>query len=154
MTATLTPPPPQAAVELPEESTGNDWFDLVRRIKKSNPLLGAILEQTILMERTAQHIKIGLHPSVAFLSEKLKQEENLTRLKQFMETFWNENLEVQVTVSQDEGGSTARAHQVNANETAASKLEAAVKDHPAVKSVQNIFKTQIKSIQKIQKEKA
>jgi len=130
-----------------DETSSNPWFQFVSRVKKSNGFLGAMLENTHLIEKGQDKLVIGMPKSMSFLFDKLKDPENVRRIEQFLETFWKAKLSVEIRLA--DAKAEAPTPKAMAEKSAAEKktsLEQSVGQNALVKSAQNVFKAQIKSI--------
>jgi DNA polymerase-3 subunit gamma/tau len=153
---------PAVAAPTDEEASGphsNDpWFQFVRQIKKSNALLGAMLENTHILSNEGTHLVLGVPKKVGFLTDKLKDPENIKRIQTFLETFWNKRYTVEIKVDTPAKGTstsaqtqateqlTPRAAITQQQQVNEKSLEQAIETNPLVRSAQDVFKGQIKSI--------
>ena len=138
------------------------WFRFVDRVKKSNSLLGAMLENTHLISSDNQGVssgqtgslKIGVPKKMSFLFDKVNDPENLRRIETFIETFWNKKYSVSVVLADAQAGAPVTPKAVSEQAKVAQKqmVADAVEQDPLVKTAQNVFKTQIKSIKELSKE--
>lgn len=152
--ATAQPPVPKAAAHMSEDESAVDpnrakdpWYQFVESVKKSNSLLGAMLENTHLIETAGNVLTLGIPKKMSFLFDKVKDPENLKRIEAFLETFWNKSYTVDVKladakVEKQTPKAAADEHQAAQKRS----VEQAVEQDPLVKTAQNVFKTQIKSI--------
>ncbi len=160
-TAAKTAPPAQPAAASadtgqsePAEETPVDpvrakdpWYQFVERVKKSNSLLGAMLENTHLISNEGSKLTLGVPKKMSFLFDKLREPDNLKRIENFLETLWNKKYSVEVKLVDEK--TSKPTPKALAEETARAQqrsIERAIEENPLVKSAQNIFKTQIKSI--------
>lgn len=158
--ASSTPKPATSSASDDVESTpvdparANDpWFRFVDRVKKANSLLGAMLENTHLIETQDQKLFIGVPKKMSFMIDKVKDPENVKRIETFIETFWNKKYSVEVLLA-DEKVEKATPKTMADQQKQAQKrsVEHAVEQNPLVQTAQNVFKTQIKSIKDVKKE--
>ena len=123
------------------------WLHFVYMVRKSNGLLGAMLENTHIIERTDEKLVVGVPKKVAFVIDKLKDADNVRRIEQFVETIWEKRLKVEVKPGEATGDSmTPRATQERAKVEKTQSIEAAVEQDPLVRTAKNVFKTQVKAI--------
>jgi DNA polymerase-3 subunit gamma/tau len=145
--ATTTKP---AAQDEDANAGGDSWFGFVGQVKKANGLLGAMLENTHLISDAGEDLVIGVPKKMSFLFDKLKDPENVRRIEQFVESFWNKTFKVDVKLadakSEASAAPTPKAVADNKEELKRKSVETAVEGHPLVHAAQNVFKTQIKSI--------
>ncbi len=146
-TTTTTAPPPSA----PSSGGGTDrWFGFVGSVKNANGFLGAMLENTHLMSTDGDTLVIGVPKKMSFLFDKLKDSENVRRIEQFLETFWSQRFTVEVKLADAKteaaAAPTPKAVSEKKEQEKTKSVESEVESNPLVRSAQNVFKTQIKSI--------
>ena len=125
------------------------WFRFVEGVKKSNSLLGAMLENTHLIENEGTSLKIGVPKKMSFLFDKVRETENVKRIETFLETFWGKQYNVQVFLADEKvekATATPKAVHEQANIASKKSVEQTVEQNSLVQAAQNVFKTQIKSI--------
>ena len=161
--ANPTPPEPIAAT-LPKEEyeaiaeenktlRDDPWFQFVTRVKKSNAMLGAMLENTFLMTQTDSELVLGIPKKVSFLFDKVADKENLKKVETFLETFWNKKYTVTAKLADEKSVKAAEAETPTpkaviekAQKAKQKTVESQVETNALVRSVQDVFKGQIKSI--------
>lgn len=162
--AEANPTPEPTSVPLPKEeyeavaeenkALRNDpWFQFVTRVKKSNAMLGAMLENTFLMTQTEKELVLGVPKKVSFLFDKVSDKENLKKVETFLETFWNKKYSVTAKLADEKTAKAAEAEAptpkavIEKVQKAKQKtVESQVETNSLVRSVQDVFKGQIKSI--------
>jgi DNA polymerase-3 subunit gamma/tau len=128
------------------------WQLFVYRVRKSNGLLGAMLENTHVIEQTQANIILGVPKKVGFVLDKLRDSENLKRIEQFIETFWQKQLKVEVRLLDGQSEAlTPKAKEEQARSARKQSIEAAVEQNPLVRTAKNVFKTQVKAIRDLDK---
>ncbi|MDX9731408.1 MAG: DNA polymerase III subunit gamma/tau [Bdellovibrionales bacterium] len=139
---------PSASEAAPEPSRSKDpWLHFVYSVRKSNGLLGAMLENTHILEQTDERIAIGVPKKVSFVIDKLKDPDNVRRIEQFIETIWQKRLKVEVKPADAAAADlTPRAREERAKIERAQSIEAAIEQNPLVRTAKNVFKTQVKAI--------
>ena len=141
-----------AAKSEPEEKVDpvrakDPWYQFVERVKKSNSLLGAMLENTHLISNEGSKLTLGVPKKMSFLFDKIREPENLKRIETFLETLWNKKCSVEVKLADEKAARpTPKALAEESRRAQQRMIERAVEENPLVKTAQNIFKTQIKSI--------
>jgi DNA polymerase III subunit gamma/tau len=145
-TAPAAPGTTKAAVP----PTTDRWFGFVTKVKDANGFLGAMLENTHLMSSEGESLVIGVPKKMSFLFDKLKDSENVRRIEQFLETFWNKRYTVEVKLEDAKASASAaptpKAVAEKKEQEKTKSVENQVESNPLVRSAQNVFKTQIKSI--------
>lgn len=121
------------------------WIGFVEKVKKSNGLLGAILENTELVAIEGTVLKLGVPKKMSFLLDKLKEPDNLRRIEKFVETLWNKKftIQAQATGETETAPKMIEQKKIQAEEKS---IEKQIENHPLVRSTQELFKAQIKSI--------
>ncbi len=168
-TASSTPPPPVAKAAAPgftpkpgpqyfdsKPSAGpvldfqnptQLWINFVEKVKKSNGLLGAILENTELMAIDGTVLRLGVPKKMSFLIDKLKEPDNLRRIEKFVETLWNKKFSIQAQLTGEaESASAPKVIEQKKIQAEEKSIEKQIENHPLVRSTQELFKAQIKSI--------
>lgn len=136
------------ADEQPAPSRAQDpWLHFVYMVRKSNGLLGAMLENTHVIEKTNEKLTIGVPKKVAFVIDKLKDPDNIRRIEQFIETVWEKRMKVEIKPAEAAADHlTPRAKEERAKVEKTQSIEAAVEMNPLVRTAKNVFKTQVKAI--------
>ena len=143
---------PQTHIESGDAITSGPmdiWTDFVEKVKATNGLLGALLENTHLVEKTESEIKLGVSQKMGFLSDKLKEEANVSRVKTFLKTFWNQDLNVVFELSTDDSQKKTLTPKESKEEVILKKKmtdKEQIEGHPLVQSTQKQFKSEIVSI--------
>ncbi len=151
-TTQVTDPHDDAPQASDPARAGDPWYKFVESVKKSNSLLGAMLENTHLIQQDGFKLQIGVPKKMSFMLDKVKESENLKRIEGFLETLWNGKFKVEVLLADESGEKTtpkAAAEKRQAQKERS--IEDAVEQDPLIKSAQNVFKTQIKSIKDVAK---
>lgn len=152
--AAPTPPPANTAYDEPrpavDPARANDpWFKFVDLVKKSNSLLGAMLENTHLISNEDDKVTIGVPRKMSFMFDKVKDPENTNRIANFIETFWNKRVAIEVKLADEKSEKAAPTPKASADQEKVDKkrsIEQQIEQNPLVQTAQNVFKTQIKSI--------
>lgn len=133
--------------EAPHPESKDPWFKFVARVKGANGFLGAMLENTHLAETGTDHLVVGVPQKMSFLFDKLKDPENVRRIEQFLETFWEKHYKVDIRLGDAKTEtSTPKVVAEKKEQEKKQSIEQAIERHPLVRSAQDVFKTQIKSI--------
>ena len=133
----------------PDPARASDpWFQFVDQVKKSNSLLGAMLENTYLIGTEGTKLTIGLPKKMSFMFDKVKDPENLKRIETFLQTLWNKTYSVDVKLADQTNATkaTPKAQAEQKKAEAKKSVEQAVENDPLVQQAQNVFKASIKSI--------
>ncbi len=156
-TPTTLPPEPQVTSvhskpynesRSPEEN----WCELVQNIKKVNGIIGAQLENTFLEKKEGQVLHIGVPGRLKFLYEKMNHEKFRSRMTNYITTYWGPGFEIDLHV--DSGGQqslTPKQALEKQRQEKQRQMRARVEAHPFLKTVSEVFKTEIKSIKEIKR---
>jgi DNA polymerase-3 subunit gamma/tau len=141
------------AAPKPDPARMNDpWYQFVEQVKRSNSLLGAMLENTHLIgtegQGANQKLTIGVPKKMSFMFDKVKDPENVKRIETFLQTLWNKTYSVEVKLADEKAQAkpTPKAQAEQKKAEAKKSVEQAVENDPLVQQAQNVFKAQIKSI--------
>ena len=135
-----------------EEPTSDDpWHQFVYRVRKSNGLLGALLENTHIVEQSTEHLIVGVPKKVSIIFDKISDPDNVKRVETFIETLWSKRLKVSVRMA--EAGSQVQSPkdmQTASKAERAKTIEQAIEQNPIVRNAKNVFKTQVKGIRDVE----
>lgn len=151
VTTQATPAPTEPHRKEPAKSeappSSDPWVRFVEGVKKANGFLAAMLENTHLLSTENDKLVIGVPKKMGFMFDKLKDPENVRRIEQFLESLWNKRYHVEVKLADTQTVDTTPKAVAEKKETVQKQsMEQAVERHPLVRSAQDVFKTQIKSI--------
>jgi DNA polymerase-3 subunit gamma/tau len=143
-----TAPPAEEAPEKIDPARAKDpWYRFVDQVKKSNSLLGAMLENTHMVANEGASLVIGVPKKMSFMFDKVKEPDNVRRIEAFLETLWNKKCAVEVVLADEKvEKATPKAMAEQQKEAQKKSLHDAIEQNPLVQTAQNVFKTQIKSI--------
>jgi DNA polymerase-3 subunit gamma/tau len=128
------------------DSTGR-WLELIERIKGVNGMLGAKLDHLQLVDLTKDKLTLSLPAKYKFLSSQIADPQFQKKLKNYMNTFWGSAVEVQINETNDASQGLSAKQVTEINEKAKdAALKNEVDSHPLVKSVKDLFNTEIASI--------
>ncbi len=147
-------PTQQSSAVVDFQNPTETWIKFVEKVKKSNGLLGAILENTELLSIDSTVLNVGVPKKMAFLLDKLKEPDNLRRIEKFIETLWNKKFSIQAHLTGDaEAPSAPKVIEQKKLAAEEKSIEKQIENHPLVRSTQELFKAQIKSIKEQPKPK-
>jgi DNA polymerase III gamma/tau subunit len=142
---------PSAAAVDDEPTSDDPWHQFVHRVKKSNGLLGALLENTHVVEQSAEHLIVGVPKKVSIIFDKISDPENVKRVENFIETLWSQRLKVSVRMAEASGpAQTPKDKQSASKAERAKTIEQAIEQNPIVRNAKNVFKTQVKGIRDVE----
>lgn len=148
-------PPPAVALTKPYDDTltpEQNWCELVQNIKKVNGIIGAQLENTFLGKKEGQKLHIGVPSRLKFLYEKMNHEKFRNKMANYIATYWGPGYEIDLHVdSGDQKILTPKQALEKQRQEKQIQVRASVEAHPFLKSVSEVFKTEIKSIKEIKR---
>ena len=128
-------------------SSEGKWMELIKKIKRVNPMVSAKLEHSCLLEIKDKVIKLGVPDKMKFLSGQIEDKEFQKKLLNYVGTFWGPGYTVEVGVAGNEGEKkTPKAIERQRKEDQVNSTREQVENHPFVQSTQKVFKSQIKDI--------
>ena len=142
------------ATNLAHAKVDDPWFHLVEKVKKSNGLLGAMLENTRIIEQTEKQLVLGISKKLSFMFDKIKESENLGRIENFVQAIWHKSLKVEIQLIdeakelKDQLSPKAVADKIK--DDVKKSVEKLVEEHPLVRSAKDTFKAQVKTIKERQ----
>ena len=148
------PPPkkPEAPVATSTESKG--WQGLVEQVKQSRPMLGSVLEHGRLLKLELPVIEVG-YTKGSFMISQLQEQDISQDLEVLTTEYFGQPVKLRVLAVDIEQQSAAPPSLVEEREAKETdrmrRLREDAMEHPALKSVQDIFKGEIKKVIPIDK---
>jgi DNA polymerase-3 subunit gamma/tau len=148
------PPPkkPEAPAATSTESKG--WQGLVEQVKQSRPMLGSVLEHGRLLKLELPVIEIG-YAKGSFMINQLQEQDISQDLEVLTTEYFGQPVKLRTLAVEIEQQKTAPPSLVEEREAKETdrmrRLREDAMDHPALKSVQDIFKGEIKKVIPIDK---
>jgi DNA polymerase-3 subunit gamma/tau len=142
--------PVQMTVD-PNAPNESKWKQLVEKIKSVNGMVGAQLENVYVTEIKDDVIRVAIPNKLKFLFEKLNQPDFKKRVSNYIQTYWGQPYRLDIHLADGEAAAAPTPKAMN--EKAAADRDAtirqSVENHPLTKSVNEVFKTEIKSINEL-----
>jgi DNA polymerase-3 subunit gamma/tau len=151
---TAEPPPPKKP-DAPVASSTNSkgWQGLVEHVKQSRPMLGSVLEHGRLLNQELPNLEVG-YTKGSFMISQLQEQEVCQDLEVLAGEYFGEPVKLRVTpvdaAQQDTPPSLVEVRQAKETDRMRRLREDAL-EHPALKSVQEIFDGKIKKVIPIDK---
>jgi DNA polymerase-3 subunit gamma/tau len=146
----VAPPPPAPIVDSTTLANEVRFQQLVEKIKSVNGLVGAQLENVYVTEITNDVVRVAIPSKLKFLFEKLNQPDFKKRVANYIQTYWGKPYRLEIALAGGEAAApTPKAMIKQAEDDEKAAIKAEVENHPLMKSVNSVFKTEIKSIQEI-----
>lgn len=128
------------------------WSAVVEKVKKANPVIGAKLENCVLVEVKGKHWILGVPPQVKFLFDQVNAADFRQKVKSYLDTYMGsghsvEFLQSSTEVLQDSPKNLAQKEK----ETAEMALRQKVEAHPMVQSLRKTFGAEIKKISDLER---
>jgi len=148
------PPPkkPEAPVATSTESKG--WQGLVEQVKQSRPMLGSVLEHGRLLKLELPVIEVG-YTKGSFMISQLQEPDISQDLEVLTTDYFGQPVKLRILAVDIEQQSAAPPSLVEEREAKETdrmrRLREDAMEHPALKSVQDIFKGKIKKVIPIDK---
>jgi DNA polymerase-3 subunit gamma/tau len=152
-----TPPPVAAKPAAPKVtprsasmhmSPQEKWFELVQMIKSVDSLLGAKIEQLLVVAEKGKTIELAVPAKMAFLKEQITDRVTREKLQGFVDQHWGAGYSLNIGVSQDSNntGTSAKSLEQEKETKKQQNMAEQVAAHPSVRAANTAFKGQIKSI--------
>ncbi len=143
-----SPAPTASPNSAPAEPLSKDpWFNFVQQVKKSNGLLGALLENTFIVNQTQKELEIGIPAKMMFLADQLQDPENVQRVEKFIAAFWKQSLKVSIKLNAAAADApTPKAALEKKRQTRQQKEQEQIESHPLIQSAKKNFKSDIIAI--------
>jgi DNA polymerase-3 subunit gamma/tau len=142
---------PDAPVATSTESKG--WQGLVEQVRKSRPMLGSVLEHGCLLKLELPVLEIG-YAKGSFMISQLQEQEISSELETLATEYFGQAVKIRVT-GVDSGQQNTPPSLVEARQAKETDRMRRLRDdaleHPALKSVQDIFGGKIKKVIPIDK---
>jgi DNA polymerase-3 subunit gamma/tau len=124
------------------------WFELVQTLKSHDSLLGAKIEQLLLVSEKNKAIELAVPAKMAFLKDQVADRTVREKLQAFVDQQWGPGYSLNITVSQDANaaGTSAKSLEQEKETKKQQNMAEQVAAHPAVRAASSAFKGQVKSI--------
>lgn len=135
------------ATESVSGSTQEKWLDLIKKIKRVNPMVSAKLEHSCLIDVQDKVIRLAIPDKMKFLSGQIEDKEFQKKLLNYIGTFWGPGYQVVVgatTADPEKKTPMEIEKQQQADQVKSTREQ--VENHPLVRNTQKVFKSQIREI--------
>jgi len=148
------PPPKKSEAPVATSTESKGWQGLVEQVKQSRPMLGSVLEHGRLLKLEIPVIEIG-YAKGSFMISQLQEQDISQDLEVLTTEYFGQPVKLRILAVDIEQQSAAPPSLVEERETKETdrmrRLREDAMEHPALKSVQNIFKGEIKKVIPIDK---
>ncbi|MBX3016264.1 MAG: DNA polymerase III subunit gamma/tau [Bdellovibrionaceae bacterium] len=144
-------PQPGAPTFSPISSAMNPqdrWFEFVQRLKGSEPLLSAKLEQLYFISAENGKLELTIPSKMAFLRDQLMDKATRTQLESLIEQHWGGRfaLDVHVTKDTNATGTSAQGLAVQKAQAAESELIERAEKDPKVATFNRVFQGRVQGL--------
>lgn len=146
--ATATAAAPTPLVTNPNAPTSDKWKQLVEKIKSVNGMVGAQLENVYVTDIKDDVIRVAIPGKLKFLFDKLNQPDFKKRVSNYIQTYWGKPYRIEIHLGETDAAAapTPKALHQKAEADKDAAVRESVQNHPLTQSVNQVFKTEIKSI--------
>ncbi len=147
------PPPKKSEAPVAVSIDNKGWLGLVEKVKQSRPMLGSVLEHGRLLKLDLPILEVG-YAKESFMISQLQEREISHDLEVLATDYFGQSVKLRVTPIDVEQQNTppSLVEDRKAKETdRMRRLREDAMEHPALKSVQDIFNGKIKKVIPIDK---
>ncbi|QDK39389.1 DNA polymerase III subunit gamma/tau [Bdellovibrio sp. NC01] len=141
---------PAPAPEAPKVATGNTpsekWVHFVELLRQDDALFAAKIENLLFVKEEGKLVSLGVPPKLVFLKEQMADTQVRKKLQGFIDSYWGAGYSFEVLMKGDHTGESAQALQQKKVQMAEDEIRTKITENPMVKTAQEVFKGQIKSI--------
>jgi DNA polymerase-3 subunit gamma/tau len=146
-------PPKKPEAPVATAADNKDWQGLVEQVRQKRPLLGTVLEHGRLLALAPPSLEIG-YPKGSFMLVQIQDQETCRELEMLAEAYFQQKISVKISTlaeqQQDVPPSLAETRQARETDRMRRLREDAMQ-HPALKSVLEIFEGEVRSVTPIDK---
>jgi DNA polymerase-3 subunit gamma/tau len=147
------PPPKKSEAPVAGSTDSKGWQGLVEQVKQSRPMLGSVLEHGRLLKLQPPILEIG-YAKESFMISQLQEQEISRDLEILATDYFGQPVKLRVVAidTKQQNAPPSLVEDRKAKETdRMRRLREDAMEHPALKSVQNIFDGKIKKVIPIDK---
>lgn len=133
----------------PAHPVGKTWEEFVHGVKQANGFLGALLEHTSIYKQDDKILFLGLPEKMSFLHDKLTESKNIERTKNFLQSFWSDERDIEVTIldkSHVHSNLSPKAMEEKVRKQQAKQESDSIEAHPLVQATEKVFKDNITKV--------
>jgi len=147
------PAAPQARVQQTGFVTGKTpedrWIAFIDRVRGSDPLFGAKLENLIFVKEDANKIMLAVSKTNAFLKDILSDADNKKKMQGFVDSFWGTGYSFMVSASGESQGTSAQVMVQKKTMQSEELVKQKIMNDPKVLAAQRVFNGTVKSVSEI-----
>lgn len=150
---TATPmqrPTPAATTGFAAAKTAEErWMSFVERVRSTDALFGAKLENLIFVKDSEKHLMLGVSKSNSFLKDLLNDSENKKKMQGFVDSFWGAGYSFKVSTSDESQGTSAQIMVQKKTLQSEELVKQKIMSDPKVLAAQRVFNGTIKAVTEI-----
>ncbi|MGZ3771757.1 MAG: DNA polymerase III subunit gamma/tau [Bdellovibrio sp.] len=143
---------------IPKVATGTSpsekWVHFVELLRQDDALFAAKVENLLFVKEEGKLLSVGVPAKLAFLKEQMATPQVRKKLQGFIDSYWGAGYSFEVLMSRDQVGESAHALVQKKHQQAEDDLRNKIAENPMVKTAQEVFKGQIKSIVELKRDSA
>ncbi|MEJ2469585.1 MAG: DNA polymerase III subunit gamma/tau [Desulfuromonadales bacterium] len=151
--AAESPPPKKAEAPAAKKTSLEGWQGLVDKVKQGRPMLGSVLEHGRPLKLDPPHLEIG-YPKTSFMISQLQEPDIRADLEALASEYFGATVKLKVAtldaVQADMPKSLVESRQAEETDRMRRLKEDAI-NHPALKTVQDVFGGTVKKVIPIDK---
>ncbi|HWU45105.1 MAG TPA: hypothetical protein VN132_16745, partial [Bdellovibrio sp.] len=136
-------PTPRLAVGA---SASEKWVNFVELLRQDDALFAAKIENLLFVKEEGKLLSVAVPHKLVFLKEQLADTQVRKKLQGFIDSYWGAGYSFEVLMNRDQVGESAQALQQKKVQLAEEDIRNQIESNPMVKTAQEVFKGQIKSI--------
>ncbi|MDG0815115.1 DNA polymerase III subunit gamma/tau [Bdellovibrio svalbardensis] len=142
--------PAEPIVAAPKVATGNTpsekWVSFVELLRQDDALFAAKIENLLFVKEEGKLLTFGVPPKLAFLKDQMSDTQVRKKLQGFIDSYWAAGYSFEVLMNRDQVGESAQSLQQKKVQLAEDEIRTRIETNPMVKTAQEVFKGQIKSV--------
>lgn len=146
-------PPPEPVVAAPKVATGSTpsekWVSFVELLRQDDALFAAKIENLLFVKEEGKLLSFGVPPKLAFLKDQMSDTQVRKKLQGFIDSYWAAGYSFEVLMNRDQVGESAQSLQQKKVQVAEDEIRSKIETNPMVKTAQEVFNGQIKSVVEI-----
>ncbi len=144
-----TPVAPEAVKFEEKKSLAENWTIFIGQVRMFGPILGAQLEHSALVDKTAEKIVLSIADKDKFFFEQLKENKQILKIKEALKRVWNEDLQVEVQIHKEDTHQSPKDIEKIEIKKKDDEIQRKVEEHPVIKNVQSVFNGKISDIKEL-----
>lgn len=125
------------------------WVAFVNRVRGSDPLFGAKLENLIFVKEEANKIMLAVSKTNAFLKDILSDVDNRKKMQGLVDSFWSTGYSFMVSTSGETQGTSAQVMVQEKTMQSEELVKKKIMNDPKVLAAQRVFNGTVKSVTEI-----